>query len=449
MPSQEQVQAPRETETPQIWHLTQAKIEGLSPMEIPSEQWEKINRALNQASNDLYGRSFFDNLFPSQKMEVIRKIISPHEQDFKFNLKLPYLGIREEDETKPLMPKKAAETLEHGGKCDDFSFAYLSIIAKLAEEKRLKVEGIDLTEIRYFDPIKNKPLGHSNIIHISLTSEHEDESQKKTYLVDFTYRTQRTDLNLQPEEVTTDNEKLRAGMLDHLNGNRAEEDKIKPENLEVSFYQGVAGGQAYYYENLGQYYRLKSNLENEKENWQNAIEAFDTAIEISKQNHLECSSSLAQRASIYQKFGYSLGNESYEIRHSEKYEREPALKEEANNKSKLSYEFLQRAEADNRAVRDSPNSTVFALKINVENLRFWKNENNDAFQEDLLRRIISKAPFELESRERLAGILEKQGKIGEAIQNYEDLLLQNGKTPVYSENEIERVKSKLGNVMQK
>ena len=213
--------------------ITKEELEHIAPDELTANQWSVVQKLLDKISRDDYSLPF-DRLFPSQKIDVIRKMISPSEIEGK---EIGFVSAPSRE------LHKAAETFSTlKGDCDDLSLLYIACVKKLDKSGEFKIEGVKLAVVVYYDPDKKDVLSHANVIQISMKNKDEKKPDITTFLVDLTYLPSNTNLKLKPDAVNEGSVDLKGKLLEHMNEDRvSDEKKIKKELTELILYDGYVG----------------------------------------------------------------------------------------------------------------------------------------------------------------------------------------------------------------
>jgi len=226
-------------------------LEGLGSIDLTESQWKVMKeRILNVAGGS------FNKFSEADKMEAIRRVISPHEYEGKGGLEYPG-----PDELKNRVVRKAAGTLsDMKGDCDDYSLLFVACVKQMEKEGLLKVEGMKLALMEYYDPKDQSVKAHANILQIIMSDE--KTSEKTAVLVDLTVHTKSLNLGLTSKNTAGWNTDLRKMMLEHLNGGREPAEMIKSDYFQMQVYGGSEvkeqkydGVEFYYKEKFGEHDR--------------------------------------------------------------------------------------------------------------------------------------------------------------------------------------------------
>jgi len=222
-------------------------LEGLGSIDLTESQWKVMKeRILNVAGGS------FNKFSEADKMEAIRRVISPHEYEGKGGLEYPG-----PDELKNRVVRKAAGTLsDMKGDCDDYSLLFVACVKQMEKEGLLKVEGMKLALMEYYDPKDQSVKAHANILQIIMSDE--KTSEKTAVLVDLTVHTKSLNLGLTSKNTAGWNTDLRKMMLEHLNGGREPAEMIKSDYFQMQVYGGSEDN-ARKYDGVEFYYIEKSD----------------------------------------------------------------------------------------------------------------------------------------------------------------------------------------------
>ncbi|VVB99603.1 Uncharacterised protein [uncultured archaeon] len=368
--------------------VPQDKLASLGPLELTASQWKALDGQFQKVARTLYDRGF-DLLFPSQKLEVIRRIISPHtDEGKKFGFEYVSGGASEfGSETK-----KASETLSSmKGKCDDYSLLFMACVKKLKKDGKLMETEVKLATYSYYDPKEKKISGHANVLHLSL------EKDSKTYLVDFTYNSGVKELEAKPKGIGTENASLKDELLDHMNDGRRKEEKIKPEHLEIRLYDGFTGAEAYYAEREGASLLRKSE-------YGKAVEQLTPAIETSRKNGAYFGDALLYRAEAYWNLMKNASDGANKLYDAGRHD-------EATEKFRLAEDYLALFKYDLNEGIEQANLSSFALMEGTKLLCFLETKESLKQAEELTRRAIEKAPYNKGYEKTLERIMARENEL--------------------------------------
>src|SRR3989338_5541208 len=379
--------------------VPEAELGTIKPYELTDAQWKVLSAYFDTVSRNAFGVGF-DLLEQSQKEDIIRKTISPHENAGQA------LGFKYEaaDDVKT-----AARTLSGMiGDCDDYSLLYIACINRLQKERRLDKNGFDLAVAQYYDPTEPKICGHANIIQFGKKNERTIGAKETTFIVDFTVKTSTVDMKLDPALAQAPNDSLRNKFVKYMNMGRKDSQKIKPEFVSFRHYDSFEGAQVYYSREEG--VRLMQNGQN-----QEAIEVLAVGIGVAEIAGLPHEDLLFYMAKARKEEGMSIIGEGAQL-----YEKGDEEGGQAKiNAGKQLYEIGNRDYATALQLNGLSHSV-----LNEASYGYLLNKNYAAAKKLAIRSIES-APFIEESYTTLWNSLDAHGKYSEAekiFQDYREML---------------------------
>jgi|GEM_PF-4709456 len=400
--------------------VPQDELAAMKPDELTDKQWAVISSRLDTVSRNNFNVGF-DTLFPPQKIEIIRMVLSPHAETEGKVLGFVYEpgdGL-----------KKAAETLSGmKGDCDDYSLLYISCIKRLENEGRIKVNGIRLAVADYYDPTKGKVLGHANVLQFSVRSKDANDPTVTGFLVDLTYTTSSIDLKISPETAQTKPEVLKDGFVDHLNGDKK---TINKQLVEFRTYNTYAGAELYYHDMRG-----ASLMEAKKD--QEALESLSTAIDIGRNNDLYYGDALFRRAELRRRIAFGFSEKWNELFEAGKGEGNEDL-------ARMAGQTYAASQQDYQEAVSLKNLSAFAY-YRAEKY-FLEHEDYPSAQSMALN-AIRQAPFDSTYYAELWGILEKQGRYSEAAKIFQEYRAGLDSLDTGKEGTIFRLKGDLDNYVK-
>jgi len=222
----------------------------LGPLALTVAQWGVMKERILVAAG-----GGFSGISEAQKIEAIRQVVSYQEYEGKGGLQYPT-----PNELKGREVRKAAGTLsDRMGDCDDYSLLFIACVKRLEAEGLLKVEGMKLAIMEYYDPKDMSVKAHANVLQITISEEKTLENT--AVLVDLTNHTKSWDLKLESKNAVGENADLRKMMLEHLNENRKPAEMIKPEYFQMVAYGGSAV-EGHKYDGVEFYYKEKKGETN-------------------------------------------------------------------------------------------------------------------------------------------------------------------------------------------
>lgn len=413
------------------------KLATMEPDALTDEQWKVMLGLFEQAAKDTgEGAKAFKDLFPSEKIEIVRKIISPtsaegKEIGFVYDKKT---GAEKQD------IKKAAETLSAmSGDCDDLALLYIACIKRLEADNLLKVEGIKLAAAGYYDPEENGIMGHANVLHITMESNDKKDLRTTTYLVDLTYNASSTNLKLESDAITMDNADFETKYLAHLNTDKRAKDKINSELIELKLYGGYEGAQAYYYETKGAYlYTDLNNLVTEAAKLRKdgqfveaekkcadlevqlkaLYEMMSETVSLGKESGSDYGKALVDFADVCHLRSTNLVNQGSALANLANDEKDldvqKTLRDQASIDTQMGTDLLAEYLESYKEAIDLPNPDSYTLHSVAKYLRYSSDANDLPKAESKIIEAIEKSRFTPELYETYWDIMTKEGKTDEA-----------------------------------
>ncbi|VVB58658.1 Uncharacterised protein [Candidatus Anstonella stagnisolia] len=379
--------------------VPEAELNAMGPYELTDAQWKILSSYFDAVSENSYGVGF-GVLEQSQRIDIVRKLISPHENAGKA------LGFRYEGADDV---KSAARTLSGMvGDCDDYSLLYIACINRLQNEGKLDKRGFDLAVAQYYDPTEPKICGHANVIQFGRRDERAVTGRETTFIVDFTVKTSTADMDLNPELAQAPNDSLRNKFIQYMNTGRKKSEMIKPEFVSFKHFDSFEGVQVYYSRQEG------ARLLKEGQN-QEAIEILAVGIGIAERVGLPHEDLSFYMAKARRNEGTRLIREGADL-----YEKG----NEADGQAKIDagVPLLKAADNDYAAILQLNGLSPLVLNEAAYECRVNKDY---ATAQTLAIRAIEGAPFIDDYYTELWKILDEQGKYSEAqkiFQGYRDML---------------------------
>ncbi len=404
-------------------------LEGLGPLDMTKSQWEIMKgRILSAAGGS------FDNLSDTEKIEAIRKVVSPHEYDGTGGLEYP-----SPDELKGREVRKAAGTLsDKKGDCDDYTVLFIGCVKRLDEEGLLNVGAMKLALVDYYDPAKKEVVAHANALYVTTKGK---DGESTLFMVDLVYNTSVKEMGKISGKGFEQGKDFREKFLAHLNENREPGNMITDALFQSRVYGGSEaeghkydGGEFYYKERAGetglimQIKEAEGHAENARQSvvdrkfgaaqaeHEEATRQFDAiinemtqpkgAVELGQSSEGYHADLLSRLADLYRQKCLNLLRESHTL--SQLFPDNQEIREkktEEGNKAKGEWMRLH-----GQIMKNADGLTAFALS-HAAYSEFHMEHHQEA--EELAEKAIKAAPFRIDGYEAMIDLLIGQRRAGE------------------------------------
>ncbi|MFA5929340.1 MAG: hypothetical protein WC861_00490 [Candidatus Micrarchaeia archaeon] len=352
---------------------TPEELEKAGSIELTPQQWSVLKDKIYQTAEIAYGGRKFDVLSTEERLDVIRRAISPNAAEGQ------EVGFAYRKSIDPANHdiQKAAETLsKQSGDCDDLALLYVACAKLLKDEGKLDVASVKLAVAGYYNPEKKKVLGHANVIQISTGGGKEAAA---TFLVDMTVNTTTKNLGVAPEKA--DVEGLKDGFVTHLNASSKEKNLVNASLVELRLFEGEEGAQSYYYFKKGEYYVNCGDSEK-------ALPALTKSIDIAEKNGLYCGDALVMRGEIYKEQSRPIVTAASKLMQAD----DKKSNEDGRELNDFGMELFRKGEKD---YMDAINGGGLSAFANSKVARYYWNHGNYAEAEKRATAAVEQAPFEM------------------------------------------------------